>query len=68
LQDLVVPEAEHPPARLGKSLISDRIGAGSAMLTAIGFDNQPSFNAREIHHIRRDRILPSKTATYLSGP
>jgi len=68
LQDFIVPEAENPPTGIDQGLIADNIGAGSPMLTAIGFDNQPSFNACEIHHIGRDRILPSKTSTYLFVP
>jgi hypothetical protein len=32
-----------------------------AMLAAIGFDDQPRFDAGEIHDVRRDWVLPAKT-------
>jgi len=68
LQDLVVPEAENPPTRLCQSSVADHVGAGSPVLTAIGFDDQPSFNASEVHHVGRDRILPPTASPELFVP
>jgi hypothetical protein len=62
LEDLVVPEAQNRPTlsfekRRPATLVRNRV------LTAIQFDNQPAFRAREIDDIRTYRRLATELAT-----
>src|SRR3984893_17575292 len=56
LQNVILPEPQHPPPRLRQFSIADDIGTRQTMLAAIRFDDQARLDAGEIDHIGRDWI------------
>jgi hypothetical protein len=59
-EDVVIPEAQDPPAPCPQRLIASVMVTRAGVLATIDLDRQTRLDAREIHNIRRDRELPSK--------
>jgi hypothetical protein len=61
VQNLIVPEPQHTVTeafQIGRALVI--AGLPFKMLTAVGFNDQPGFNAREVDNIRFDDELPAE--------
>jgi len=59
-QHVVVPEPQHSIAIFMQALRAFNVTLGVEVLTAIDFDDQLGFEAREIHDVRTDRKLTPK--------
>jgi hypothetical protein len=59
LQNIMVPEAEHLPAKGFQMLRAPGIALAS-VLAAIGFDDEPALNASEVGDEWPDCSLPAK--------
>jgi hypothetical protein len=56
-QNLVVPETEDPPAFAGQPSRAALVGEVLIVLTAIGLDHQPMFDAGKVQDKRANRML-----------
>jgi hypothetical protein len=68
LQNVVVPEAKNAPAFTDQQRIPQIMLAWRCVLAAVGFDDQPGFDAGEINKIRRYRKLTAKLEAKLVAP
>ena len=55
--ELVVPDAQHPPAFLLEESVALAVTQGVGMLATIEFDNQPRLPAGEVGEVGADREL-----------
>jgi hypothetical protein len=62
-QDIVVPEAQDAPTLSLQPRVSSCIGSRKSVLPAIGLDNEPGFNAREVDNVGRNWKLAPKSST-----
>jgi len=68
-QHLIVPEPQHPIARLGQKLSPPLIRFNLiSMMSAIQLNDQPRFWTEEVHDVATDWLLPSELkAVHLSA-
>ena len=59
-QNLVIPKAEDAATMVDEPLISNRVPRVRSMLTAVDFDDEPSFSANKIDDVRTDWLLPDE--------
>src|SRR5690348_15909218 len=68
-QHVVIPEAQHTVAAFMQAIRTRDVTRGVEVLTAVHFDDQLGFEAREIHDIWTDRKLaPKSGAKKLPAP
>jgi len=65
LENVVVPEPQHPPAFARQEFIALSVGIREVVLTTIGFDDQSCFETGKIGDVRWDRELSAKAITKL---
>ena len=64
-QDLIVPKSDHPESPLRQESATLDIRRLSLHgLAAVEFDDQPPFEADEVHDLGRERILATKCMSY----
>ena len=59
-ENLVVPEPENAPSSAPQRFVPKFVLSGQSMLSAVGLDDQPRFEAGEINNVGRDCMLPSE--------
>ncbi len=60
LEDLIVPEPQHAPAKLAEVRAPSLIGGARTMLSAIDLYDKLGFKTGKIDDIGRYRVLPAK--------
>jgi hypothetical protein len=68
MNDIVIPEPQHPPALARQSCVAPIVLTGNGVLSTIGFDDQSRFDASEINNVRWDRELSAETPAELISP
>ena len=59
-QNIVVPEGQYSPALAGEIGVAMFVARMLPMLRAVGFDDQPGADAKEVDNVGADRDLPAK--------
>ena len=59
-KDVIVPEAQDAEAGGSEPAIFRRVCAGSGVLPAINFDDEPRVKADKVGDVRADRVLPAE--------
>ena len=62
---VMIPEAQHRPARSPQERVARFVRTVRVMLSAIDLDDEPGGNAREIGEARRNRVLATKVPAKL---
>ena len=57
LENVVVPETENAPAFAAQLFVPEFVLSRERMLSAVGFDDEPGFQAGKVDDVGRDRML-----------